>query len=664
MVQYGTPSSFEPRRDHSRIDPTLPVDPRGDPNGTTLGYWPSYPGLDPRARATYLRWLDGARADRSIPIGYVFVFFYGLEQRLFVEEARDEAASIMKEVRRLLALHDDNHSFLGYASKLLALAPFFEKVDETPPTVGCARNYDLEIPLDVRIRLGERLRDGVPFGPDDTLRWVLALPDTYLRTPGERCFDELRELWSRRHVGRYPNGLAIRRPKRTIQHSYRAASGTFTVELSVKELPDISNTTAPLTQLRTMLDECIEDLSSYSRLIGRDPGARGRIRADMLLPGELREDRDSVSACRARLEEATAAEALPTTTMRELADILDVDLGPEGGKVAATVSRQIGAMLDVLDHGCEPDRRYGPSGALRHDAPVALFPCARGGPVEHERPAYASARTLVEVAMLAAAADGQVVRSEIEVTERRLRGLPDLAEHEISRLMAYGRSLAADPPKVRAALKRLADVRPEARSALASSAVEAVLADGRVEPAEVKFLEALHQALGLPLSSLYSSLHRGGIEDVGPVLVAPAKPESLVPIPDEANGATVVSIDLARLERIRGETSQVSALLASIFVEEQPDAAPPAAIPPAADTAFLGLDAAHSDLLARILDAAMTRADFEAYASRLRLMPDGAIETLNEWGFDTFDEPVIEDDETIAVAPHLVDQIKPIGAVA
>jgi hypothetical protein len=96
--------------------------------------------------------------------------------------------------------------------------------------------------------------------------------------------------------------------------------------------------------------------------------------------------------------------------------------------------------------------------------------------------------------------------------------MPDLQPHEVTRLLACSRALAADPPKVRAALKKLADVPPASKAALVASAIEAVLADGRVLPNEVRFLEALHAALGLPLNALYSALHRTG-EDHGPVEV-------------------------------------------------------------------------------------------------------------------------------------------------
>lgn len=659
LVYYGTPARHDPAHDKSRIDPTLPIDARGDRSGDTLTYWQSYDRLDPRARWTYLDWLEGGRTDPTIPIGYVFVFFYGLEQRLLVDDAKEEAPAIFAELRRLLSIHGENYSFAAYASKLLALSCLYGESSDEPVRKAPPHNYEMELPLNVRVRLGSRIERNKPFDADDCLLWVLSLPDVYLRTPGQRCFEELLDLWRVRFAVRNPEGLRVRRPKAKIRSHYQAASNTFFRSIEM-DLPDISGTKAPLAGLRTILEGCIEDLSNYSRLLGRDPEARGRLRGDLLLPLELRRGRQSFAECRRALDLSTVS---GLATVFDVARALGLELEAGTEKLPAAAVRQMGLALDALDLGFEPDRRYGPATALRTDARIALFPASLGGAVDPDGGAYAAARGMVEVAMLAAVSDGTVASSEMDAIERRLRSTPELKDEEITRLLACGSALAADPPKVRAALKKLADVAPESRATLAASAVEAVLADGRVLPDEVRFLEALHAALGLPASALYSALHRSG-EDVGPVEVVSAIDERTVPLPDEPKRSGV-SIDAARLERIRGETTQVSAMLASIFVEDEPEPAPTP--PPKSSvtaSAFAGLDVLHSDLLVRLLAGPMSRIEFDALATELRLMPDGAIETLNEWGFDTLGEPIVEDDDDVRVSSEVIDQIEPMGAAA
>ena len=56
------------------IDPSLPVAEVGNEfSGESMPYWPSYSGIGPQARATYLDWLAGGRSDKRYGVGYVFL---------------------------------------------------------------------------------------------------------------------------------------------------------------------------------------------------------------------------------------------------------------------------------------------------------------------------------------------------------------------------------------------------------------------------------------------------------------------------------------------------------------------------------------------------------------------------------------------------------------
>jgi hypothetical protein len=114
LVQGATPN------DNCLIDPFLPV-ARCDPDwaGKTMSYWPAYSTISPQARLAYLTWLAGGRTDPSVGIGHVFLFFYGLERRLLVDRAMDEAADIIGEVERLLSMYGANRSFDRYARQFL-----------------------------------------------------------------------------------------------------------------------------------------------------------------------------------------------------------------------------------------------------------------------------------------------------------------------------------------------------------------------------------------------------------------------------------------------------------------------------------------------------------------------------------------------------------------
>ena len=100
---------------------------RRDYSGEGMGYWPSYSRIPDESRAAYLDWLVGGRSDTNAYIGYVFLFFYGLERRLlfdlrYLPERRGEAHALIAEVERLRSIYAGNRSFDRYSTSLIQLA--------------------------------------------------------------------------------------------------------------------------------------------------------------------------------------------------------------------------------------------------------------------------------------------------------------------------------------------------------------------------------------------------------------------------------------------------------------------------------------------------------------------------------------------------------------
>ena len=97
-----------------------------------LGYWPSYQGISPNCRRRYLEWLGSGKRAADIDIGYVFLYFYGLERRLILEAPpATEVESLSQELRRLRSLYSSNGSFNGYSARLLDAATFLSVRAET-----------------------------------------------------------------------------------------------------------------------------------------------------------------------------------------------------------------------------------------------------------------------------------------------------------------------------------------------------------------------------------------------------------------------------------------------------------------------------------------------------------------------------------------------------
>ncbi len=107
--------------DPSTIYSTLPVhDPKPGRSIPKLPYFPSYSGMDPEQRALYLHWLCDISV--SIEIGYVFVYYYGLERHLVIGDF--DAA--FNEILCLRKYHN-NGSFQLYSASALVHACLIRK---------------------------------------------------------------------------------------------------------------------------------------------------------------------------------------------------------------------------------------------------------------------------------------------------------------------------------------------------------------------------------------------------------------------------------------------------------------------------------------------------------------------------------------------------------
>lgn len=643
------------------VNPRLPASGLADVEGRSMPYWPSYADISPAARRAFLDWMAGGRRDPTYGVGLVFLFFYGLEHRLFVEGG-DDAPVLVREVERLLAIYGANNSFHGYATNFLNFAKLTQDARPELQKLSPERSGGPEMDLPTRLYLGERLAASPTLSAEDALRWVLAMPDTYLRTPAVRCFDEFVELWRMRFAQRYPAGLPVTGKDR-ISLRYRAASGAFDVEVRGPhdQYVDVSRITKPLSGLQKMVADCTDELDSFSRLVGRKPSARNSMAAATLLPADLRQSTTSgaIADFRRQIETVMGNHGRGSSTAQIVLEMAGIEV-PADGKIPAASADELGRALDSIGVAIEPDRRYG-SGVPRADEQVFVFRAPDGGPVDPTRAQFRAMRAQVEVAVLAAAADGEASYEELQRTIAGIRSASDLSGVEQARLIAFAVTTFNSPPKQARVMRKLAETTESERQAIADAAVAVIGGNRNVDAGEVKFLERLHKSLGLPKERVYSGLHSAAAKRADdPVPVSEEDRAAGVPIPKEppqispAVAARGIPIDAARLARTRRDTEAVSALLADIFAEEVVVPQPA----PVEQAALDGLDGPHTELVELLeLRGSMTRSEFDRHAKEMRLLPDGAIERINDWSFDRFDEPLIEDGDEVVVTPHLRGKI-------
>ncbi len=115
---------------------------------------------------------------------------------------------------------------------------------------------------------------------------------------------------------------------------------------------------------------------------------------------------------------------------------------------------------------------------------------------------------------------------------------------------------------------------------------------------------------------------------------------------------------------LRQETDRVSALLAAVFVDEEPlrseSKIPASPVEQAPQEALLpGLDPRHQRFLAELLQKpSWTRADLEATAAGMQIMLDGALEHINEAAFALIGEPLTEGDDPVYVQQNILENVE------
>ncbi len=264
-------------------------------------------------------------------------------------------------------------------------------------------------------------------------------------------------------------------------------------------------------------------------------------------------------------------------------------------------------------------------------------------------------------------ADGHVADEESELLTEFAGCFDGLDRNGRSMIEAWAAHLAEHPVAYGRLTRRLKAIDPEVRPQLYDHAVRMVQADHRIHPAEVEMLEKICNSLEIPQTDLYRSLGAWRPADASLL-----QPEADVPAASRTadtttegiagegrlqESAQIIVLDERRVSSIESDTAEVAVLLSDVFVEEQD--VPPVAGEPAEADEGPELDQAHMSLLARIAEhGEISRETFEQLARERQLMPDGALETLNDWALEKFEDEIVEHGETVAINAALLDSLQ------
>jgi uncharacterized tellurite resistance protein B-like protein len=648
------------------VDSGLPVDLSvRECSVRRLSYWPSYAGASPQARGAYVHWLSTGRQDPAADLGYVFLYFYGLERRalhdaLASETARAELPAIRAEVERLLGIYTSSGSFQGYAGSLLDILNSkhvaIRRYEQAPPPLRRGRDLTFEH----RLALAECSADGKPLPAEWAYAWFVADATTSLRTSAARCPDEFRRLFLLRYREVFGDGMILPQNQTRLKLHHRPASPTFGYsfagQATTLDLPDVAVLTGPVKKLQALAESCYVRLDSYSRFVRSHGDLANTFDALVELPLELWPAalREPVDDARALVERSGRTLALPFEELRSWF--------PGWQLINSHKLRSLCRVLAEAGLGMEPDVRFGGS-VPSTGSTVVLF--ADDAPTAAAEPSarYSAAALTLQLGAAVAVADGESSDIEKSLLTRQLGEQLQLNESERRRLQARLRLLLIVPPKLTGLKSQVGALDAAHRDAIGEFLALVALADGVVTPSEVSALEKAFRLLRLDPQSVYSKVHVAATE---PVAVRPAIPEAaghpILGRPAAGRGAAL-RLDPSKVAALRADSERVSAILGSIFapevIESEPvvaSVAPDTSEPK--ETLLMGLGAEHSAFVRTLLTRARwTRAELEELAGDRGFMLDGTLEQVNDAAIAKYDKLLLEGVDPVDVNQEVTREI-------
>lgn len=666
-VSDGQPSVEEA----SAINLRLPIGQASRTSGP-LSYYPQYKWLTPDQRAVYLDWLAGGRKDEipeSRELGYVFLFFYGLERRLIVDKIQDR--EVVAEIVRLLQHYGTStrsRSLHSYTSQLIHFWGWQQGIDyygqllEWMKTLPVALLGDDEI----AIILAYYFQKGNALPTDLAYELASRSFDSRRSVIVTRVNTEFRSLFLKRYLEKYSGGLNLKQAARSIRLQYRPASPSLLYNRSAFsiQIPDVIGLPSQFKELSTIWNSCVENLSSYSRAKSKGDDLSAGINAYMALPMELRIGSPHPLAKRWEdaLMVARPGNGCSIIEVVEVAKLLDIS---QHDKLSHGQSRDLAEIIESLGFGVEPDARY--DGAYAWDQELAVYK-----PIDSKVTApsdnYRGASVLLKLCVLVAGADGHVASEELNVSRHFIEKNLTLSPEDQQRLEVLEQVLVLDPSRVKGSLVRIATPIPKGqRELICEVLVHVAAADNVITKDEIRTLARIFKAFGLSNDKLELNLksvstefrevtiQTGGSRIPGEAIPAPSQP---------------FRINMARVDQIAQETSEVIGILSKVMVEDESENVTPidngqkksVTVTQATNVSekqktvdgppdwLQSLDSKYHQVLLHLIEQdSWKRADFDALVKKFQLMPLNAFDAINEWADENLGDFILEGDDPILV---------------
>lgn len=631
----------------SLVDETLLIEKQEKSyTDETLNYWPKFIELSPKARGAYIDWLFGDRSDIETPIGYVFIYFYGLERRIIIDGSNEgdvadsEYLDLFHEIKRLRETFFENYAFKNYSTKLIELMAYLR-----PEIIKM--DYDIyssgHNALLFKYNLAKTVQDGMPISAELALQWIRYSDQYNLRTPARRCEDEFSILFKMLYLKKNNEGIIVKPNKTKLNLEYYPASSSLRgFMMDQLDLPDPSILKAPIKKIIPIADQCTSDLEAYSRYLGRKGTKKTDFEAIVLLPEALKNSyAEKMLTSFKEWAEEKIVESNGLVLFSELWTFTG-KLIPE--KLTKKELNFLDEFLSLSNYFCVPNPQI-------HNVKPQVDGCfviSHAGISSKEQitDSFKNALLYIRLAIMVAKSDHVLHENENNLLSEMIDEDLALSHLERASLHAYSIWSLNSPINLTGLKQQIDNISESSKAVFRKSLVQIVLADGKVEASEIKQLEKIYTMLGIDKGLIPSDLHQ---------LATIRSSKNIANKPKDIRTESFI-LDKSLLAQHEAETKEVHALLGSIFVEEDVHEDKIEILAP---LTLESLDNKHSELFEILITKdKWLREEVVTLCQRIDLMVDGAIDTINDWAYETVDAPVLGDDGDIYVDQEIVVELK------
>jgi uncharacterized tellurite resistance protein B-like protein len=474
----------------------------------------------------------------------------------------------------------------------------------------------------------------------------------------------------------------LRASTRPSTFNYRPASGTLLRmasqhgALKITGVPNVTAISSQFKPLIVLWQECIEELQAFHRAAKTGETGPLSTEAYEALPYELRDgDHPEHEAWMQLWSRFADADGWPLIPVGEVARLKGID---QRGRLTKTQCNRILKTADAMGIGMEPDTRL--TGRYYRWTEI-VSPFFLETDAAEDMASYNAASVLLRLGVTVVEADGQVDANGLAYLATNLEHHFNLSPNQSKRLAQLRylilHAIDADKTVSTAMLDKLS---AEERSLVGKFLVGIAAADQVITPREVRALRAAYRTLRLAPETL---------DD----LLAPYRVAQKAEQPGEAmvSAGDEFRLDMDAVATIMQETREVSEILSRAMKAEEDftdeDKTSSASAQPAgpevvlhktrataeagtAETAGISNGSASrgerfpelAERFQPFLEAALRQKQWPVgeitdLARQHQLMLAGAMEAINEWSYEKYEDWLMEEGDPVIIHSELLQRV-------